>query len=176
MTTIASFLFFIFLPAFVAAAAEKSYQWRGLRVRQSTVQDIKQVLGEPSQEYREQLLYEKQSFDPQNPDVNDVRLDTVVVNIGAKGVIESIFLSPEWGTTDEQIRPVLGDGQKMSYRKFLSAFGEIKVGAGTKPNEKLHYIDLDATCEVYAQSRILVLYIRQDVVTGYYLIQFVVFY
>jgi len=175
VTTVASFLFFIFLPWFVAAA-EKSYHWRGLRVGQSTAQDIKQVLGEPSQEYREQLLYEKQSFDPQNPGVKDARLDTAVFNISAKGVIESIFLSPEWGTTDEQLRPVLGDGQKMSYRKFLSAFGEIRVGAGTRPNEKLHYVDLDATCEVYQRSRILVLYIRQDVVTGHYLIQLIVFY
>ena len=176
MTATALFLFFLFLPWPVAAAAEKSYHWRGLRVRQSTVQDIKQALGEPSTEYREQLLYEKVSFDPMHPDVKDVRLDTVVFNISAKGVIESIFLSPEWGTTDEQLRPVLGEGRKMSYRKFLSTFGEIKIGAGTRPNEKLHYVDLDATCEVYAQSRILLMYIRQDVVTGHYLIQLVVFY
>lgn len=177
MTATALFLFFLFLPWPVAAAAEKSYHWRGLRVRQSTVQDVKGVLGEPAQEYREQLLYEKLSFDPQHPDGKDVRLDTVVFNINAKGIVESIFLSPEWGTTDEQLRPILGEGKKMRYGKFLlSTLGEVKVGAGTRPNEKLHYIDLDATCEFYPQSSILMLYIRQDVVTGHYLIQFVVFY
>lgn len=165
-----------FLLVSTAPAAEKAYRWRGLRAQHSTVKETKKVLGEPTQDYREQLLYESLLFDPDDPSGQQIRLNTAVLNVGVKGVIESIFLSPEWGTTDEQLRPVLGKGRKMSYRKFLSSFGEVKIGAGTRPNEKLHYIDLDAPCEVYSESRIVVLYSRQDVVTGNYLVQFVLFY
>ena len=64
----------------------------------------------------------------------------------------------------------------MAYRKFLATLGEIKIGAGTRPDEKLHYVDLDAPCEVFPQYRILLLYQRQDVVSGNYLVQFILFY
>lgn len=160
-----------------AHAAEKAYLWRGLRVQHATIKEVKKVLGEPSQEYREQLLYENLLFDPADPNGEQIRLNTAVLNVGAKGTVESIFLSPEWGTTDEQLRPLLGEGKKMRYGKFLlSTLGEVKIGAGTRPNEKLHYVDLNAPCEVYPESRILVLYIHQDVVSGNYLVQFVLFY
>jgi hypothetical protein len=93
-----------------------------------------------------------------------------------KGEIDSIFLFPEYGTIDEQLRPLFGKGQKMSYRKFLASKGEIKVGAGTRPDEKLHYVDLDSPAEVYPQARILVVYGQQDVVTGGYMVKLVIFY
>ena len=174
-----SIFFLLIVLLFVlstAHAAEKAYRWRGLRVQHSTIKEVKKVLGEPAQEYREQLLYENLLFDPADANGEQIKLNTAVFNVGAKGVIESIFLSPEWGTTDEQLRPLLGEGKKVRYGKFLSSMGEVKIGAGTRPNEKLHYIDLDAPCEVYPDSRILVLYSRQDVVTGHYLVQFVLFY
>jgi hypothetical protein len=167
----------VFLLVFSSiSAAAKPYNWRALKVGQSTVKDAKKLLGEPHQEYREQFLYEKQFLDPGDPNAQPVRLDTVVLNIGAKGVIESVFLFPEWGITDEQLRPIFGKGQMMTYRKFLSSMGEVKIGAGTRPDEKLHYVSLDAPCEVFSQYRVLVLYSRQDVVTGNYLVQLILFY
>jgi hypothetical protein len=164
---------------FLVAAAERqpeSYSWRGIQVRKSTAEDAKKLLGLPAREYREQLLYENQVFDPGDANGQNVRLNTVILNFGTKGTIESIFLSPEWGTTDQDLRPFFGKGKRMSYRKFLSTFGEVKIGAGTRPDEKLHYIDLDSPCEVFQQNRIVLLYQRQDVVSGNYLVQFILFY
>ncbi|MBI4522569.1 MAG: hypothetical protein HY695_02015 [Deltaproteobacteria bacterium] len=159
-----------------ADAAPGSYRWRGIEVHNSTPEDAKKALGTPTQEYREQLLYENQVFDPADANGQHIRLNTVVLNIGVKGVIESIFISPEWGTTDQDVRAFFGKGKKTTYKRFLSTMGEIKVGAGTRPNEKLHYVDLDSPCEVFPQSRVLMLYHRQDVVSGNYLLQFILFY
>ena len=159
-----------------AARAPESYSWRGIQLQKSTVDDAKRALGTPAREYREQLLYENQIFDPADANGQNVRLNTAILNIGVKGTIESIFLSPEWGTTDQDLRPFFGKGKRMTYRKFLATLGEIKIGAGTRPDEKLHYVDLDAPCEVFSQNRILLLYQRQDVVSGNYLVQFVLFY
>jgi hypothetical protein len=159
-----------------APRAPENYNWRGIQLQKSTVDDVKKALGTPDREYREQLLYDNQVFDPADANGQNVRLNTVILNIGVKGTIESIFLSPEWGTTDQDLRPFFGKGKRMAYRKFLATLGEIRIGAGTKPNEKLHYIDLDAPCEVFPEHRILLLYQRQDVVSGNYLVQFVLFY
>ena len=159
-----------------AARPPESYSWRGIQLQKSTVDDAKRALGTPAREYREQLLYENQVFDPADANGQNVRLNTAILNIGVKGTIESIFLSPEWGTTDQDLRPFFGKGKRMTYRKFLATLGEIKIGAGTRPDEKLHYVDLDAPCEVFSQNRILLLYQRQDVVSGNYLVQFVLFY
>lgn len=167
----------VFLLAFSSiSAAAKPYNWRALKVGQSTVKDAKRLLGKPHQEYREQILYEKQLLESADPNAQPVRLDTLVLNLGAKGDIESIFLFPEWGTTDEQLRPIFGKGEKMTYRKFLSSMGKLKIGAGTRPDEKLHYVSLDAACEVFPQFRMLALYSREDVVTGNFLVQLVLFY
>lgn len=160
-----------------AAARPSEFSgWRGIELQKSKVEDVKRALGEPAREYREQLLYENQVFDPADPNGQNVRLNTVILNVGVKGTIESIFLSPEWGTTDLDLRPFFGKGKRMTYRKFLASLGEIKIGAGTKPNEKLHYIDLDSPCENFPQHRVLFLYQRRDVVSGNYLVQFVLFY
>lgn len=177
MTAAAALL--ISLPIILSAVVEgatSTYSWRGIRVHESRVHDVKKALGEPAQEYREQLLYENQVFDPADANGQKVRLNTVILNFGVKGVIESIFLSPEWGTTDEDVRPFFGKGKKMTYRKFLSTMGEVKIGAGTRPDEKLHYVDLDSPCEVFLQTRVLLLYHRQDVVSGNYLLQLIIFY
>lgn len=176
MKTIAPLLIVLLITSSTAHTAEKTYGWRGVRIGQSSIKDVKKALGEPSQEYREQILYENQLFDPADPNGQQVRLNTAVLNVGVKGIIESIFLFPEWGTTDEQLRPLFGKGQRMRYGKFLSSLGEVKIGAGTRPDEKLHYVDLDAPCELYPHLRVLVLYSRQDVVTGNYLVQFILFY
>jgi len=159
-----------------AARAPESYSWRGIQLHKSTADDVKKALGAPAREYREQLLYENQVFDPADANGQNVRLNTAILNIGVKGTIESIFLSPEWGTTDQDLRPFFGKGKRMNYRKFLATLGEIKIGAGTRPDEKLHYIDLDSPCEDFPQQRVLLLYQRRDVVSGNYLVQFVLFY
>lgn len=161
---------------FAPADASQPFHWRALRTGLLTVKETKKLLGEPLHEYREQLIYEKQLLDPGDPNLPPIPLSTVVFNIGVKGGIESIFLFPEYGTTDEQLRPLFGKGQKMSYRKFLASMGEIKVGAGTRPDEKLHYVDLDSPAEVFPQPRILIVYGQQDVVTGGYLVKLVIFY
>ena len=159
-----------------AVQSPEPYPWRGIRLHKSTVEDAKKALGAPAREYREQLLYENQVFDPADANGQNVRLNTVILNIGVTGMIEWIFLSPEWGTTDQDLRPFFGKGKKMTYRKFLATMGEIKIGAGTRPDEKLHYIDLDSPCEDFPQKRVLLLYQWQDVVSGNYLVQFVLFY
>jgi hypothetical protein len=157
-------------------SGETTYAWRGIQARKATVETVKKALGEPTTEYREQLLYDNQVFDPADPNGQNVRLATVVLNIGVNGLVDSIFISPEWGTTDQDVRPFFGKGKKTTYKKFLASMGEVKIGAGTRPNEKLHYVDLDSPCEVFPQSRVLMLYHRQDVVSGNYLLQFILFY
>jgi hypothetical protein len=157
-------------------SGETTYAWRGIQARKATVETVKKALGEPTTEYREQLLYDNQVFDPADPNGQNVRLATVVLNIGLNGLVDSIFISPEWGTTDQDVRSFFGKGKKTTYKKFLASMGEVKIGAGTRPNEKLHYVDLDSPCEVFPQSRVLMLYHRQDVVSGNYLLQFILFY
>lgn len=176
MKATATLLATLLAVLWAAAALSGSYGWRGIRVHESTVNDVKKALGKPTQEYREQILYENQLFDPNDPNGQLIKLNTVVLNVGVKGTIESVFLSPEWGTTDQDFRPFFGKGKRMSYRKFLSTMGEVRFGAGTRPNEKLHYVDLDAPCEFFPQSRVLFIYQRQDVVSGNYLVQFILFY
>jgi hypothetical protein len=173
---LAALLIFCLAALAGGALAAESYSWRGIQVQKATAEHVKKALGEPTTEYREQLLYENQIFDPADPNGQNVRLNTIVLNIGVKGIVESIFMSPEWGTTDQDVRSFFGNGKKSIYRKFLAAMGDVKVGAGTRPNEKLHYVDLDSPCEVFAQSRVLMLYHRQDVVSGNYLLQFILFY
>lgn len=158
------------------AGASQLYDWRAVRVGSSSFNDIKKVLGEPSQEYGDQLLYENRHLDGGTASDQPLRLNTVVLNIGSKGVITSIFLFPEWGITDEQLRPIFGTGEKMSYQNFLSSMGEVKVGAGTRPNEKLHYVSLNAPCELFPQHRALAIYSQQDVVTGNYLVHLILFF
>jgi hypothetical protein len=164
------------ITAAAAGRAPELYTWRGIQLHKSTADDVKRALGSPAREYREQLLYENQVFDPADANGQNVRLNTVILNIGVKGTIESIFLSPEWGTTDQDVRTFFGKGKRMNYGKFLSTLGEVKVGAGTRPDEKLHYIDVESPCEVFPQKRVLLLYHRQDVVSGNYLLQFILFY
>lgn len=166
---------FLHISAVVSAAAEP-YQWRALRVGVSTTEEIKKILGDPTREYREQLLYENRVLYGSKPSDQPLRLNTVVLNIQAKGIVESIFLFPEWGSTDEQLWPIFGTGDKMSYQKFLSTMGQVKIGAGTRPNEKLHYISLDAPCELFSQYRALAIYSQQDLVTGNYLVQLILFF
>ncbi|MFQ5849878.1 MAG: hypothetical protein ACE5JU_04730 [Candidatus Binatia bacterium] len=173
-TLLALLISLVILPS--TATAARTFNWRALRVGQSTAKDAKKVLGKPLQEYREQLLYEKKHLHSGDPKDQPIRLDTVVLNLGPKGIIESIFLFPEWGTTDEQLRLLFGKGRKMKYGKFLSSKGKVKIGAGTRPDEKLHYVNLDTPCEVYPKLRVLVVYSRQDVVTGNYLVQLILFY
>ena len=172
----AVFLLSCFMLMGAAPRAPEPYSWRGIQLQKSTVDDAKKALGTPAREYREQLLYENQVFDPADANGQNVRLNTAILNIGVKGTIESIFLSPEWGTTDQDLRPFFGKGKRMTYRKFLATLGEIKIGAGTRPDEKLHYVDLNAPCEVFPRYRILLIYQRQDVVSGNYLVQFMLFY
>ena len=152
------------------------YDWESLKVGVSTAADVKKVLGEPTHEYRDQLLYENQRLDVEDPSFPPVRLNTVVLNLDTDKKIESIFLFPLYGTTNKELRPLFGVGHRMPYRTFLSSMGEFKVGAGTRPDEKLHYIELNAPCEVYPQFRILVIYGIQDVVTGDDLIRLIVAY
>lgn len=152
------------------------YNWRLLSVGKSTAADAKAVLGPPTHEYREQLLYEDQKLEADDPTVPSVRLDTVVLNLGSDQEVESIFLFPLYGTSHEELLPLFGTGQRMRYGEFLSSRGEFRVGAGTRPDEKLHYVDLNDLCEVYEKSRILVIYERQDVVTGSDLVRLIVFY
>ncbi|MFQ5950225.1 MAG: hypothetical protein ACE5J1_06020 [Nitrospiria bacterium] len=167
-------IFFLVLSSPVPA--KRIFDWRVLRVGQSTARDAKKLLGKALQEYKEQLIYEKKHLDSGDPNARPIGLDTAVINLGLKGVIESIFLFPEWGTTDKQLKPLFGEGRKMKYRKFLSSMGKVKIGAGTRPDEKLHYINLDSLCEVYQKHRILVIYSQQDVVTGNYLVRLILFY
>lgn len=158
------------------ATAARAFDLQALQVGRSTSRDAKRVLGKPLQEYSEQLLYENQRLESGDPKDQPVRLDTVVLNLGPKGIIESIFLFPEYGTTDEHLRALFGKGKSMKYEEFLSSLGKVKIGAGTRPDEKLHYINLDAPCEVYPRSRVLVVYNREDLVTGHYLVHLILFY
>ena len=173
---IAALLISCFMLMGAAPLSPRPYNWRGIQLHKSTAEEVKKALGTPAREYREQLLYENQVFEPADANGQNVRLNTVILNIGVQGTIESIFLSPEWGTTDQDLRSFFGPGKKMTYRKFLATLGEIKIGAGTRPNEKLHYIDLDSPCEDFPQHRVLFLYQLRDVVSGNYLVQFVLFY
>lgn len=131
-------------------------EWAGLRVGVTPITEVRRRLGEPLQQTAEFVLYGGDRV------AAPLKADSVVVNTGAGGVIESIFVFPVWGTMDRDIRALLGPGKLMPYAEFLKATGRTAQGAGTNAGGKLHYLPPDAATESFAEMGMLAVYDAAD--------------
>jgi HEAT repeat protein len=129
-----------------------AHEWAGFHVGRTTFREIRERLGEPLQESPDFLLYRGDRVS------GPMRVDSVVLNADASGLLESIFVFPAWGTMDRDVRAVLGPGRVMPYSEFLKTSGRTAYGAGTKAGGKLHYLPPDAVTEAYADMGLLVVY------------------
>jgi HEAT repeat protein len=136
----------------VATPVLLPHEWGGVRVGSTALADLRKRLGSPLQETPDFLLYQGERLPA------PLKVDSVVVNADAKGVVESIFVFPAWGTVDRDVRALLGRGKVMTYGEFLTATGRTAVGAGTRAGGKLHYVPQDMLTESYAEMGVLIVY------------------
>lgn len=145
-------------------------EWNGLKVGVSNAAEAKRVLGKPVSEYPDSLLFSGSKIRSKlNP-------DTIVVNINQAGTIESIIIFPLWGTTEVEIHKVYGEGQIMTYEHFLKHTGRTHYGAGTRPEQKLHYVQLDNKCEFYNNRNVLVIYDQRELASEHDVVKLVVIF
>jgi len=139
-----------------AVTTIKPHEWDGVRVGATRLADAKRRFGRPLQDTPDFLLYSGERF------AATLRVDSVVLNADARGIVESIFVFPLWGTVDRDVRRLLGPGQGMSYREFLKRTGRTATGAGTRAQGKLHYLPPDTPTEAYGEMGLLVVYDAAD--------------
>lgn len=146
------------------------HEWLGLRVGRSTANDASERLGAPLQRTADYLLFRGDTAPA------PVRTESVVVNAGADGVIESIFVFPVWGTLDRDVRGFLGHGRILTYGEFLRITGRTTFGAGTRADGKLHYLPPDLLTESFPDLGMLVVYDSADVAARDRLVKLLVVY
>lgn len=159
-----------FLITAVAAQPAGGGVWEGLKIGISTAQDAKTILGTPSSEYPDSLLFSGGAVK------SVLRPDTIVVNLNGNKVVESLFIFPLWGVTEGDVRAAFGEGRRMTYGEFLGRSGIKAHGAGTRAAEKLHYLPLELPCEAYPDRNAFVVYEDRDLESGEQLVKLVVFY
>jgi HEAT repeat protein/PBS lyase HEAT-like repeat-containing protein len=133
-------------------ATLRPHEWAGVRVGVTRLADVREALGTPLQQAPDFLLYRGERF------VSPLRVDSVVLNADARGIVESVFVFPLWGTLDRDVRSLLGQGVVGSYADYLKTSGRAVIGAGTRAEGKLHYLPPEALTEAYAQMGMLVVY------------------
>lgn len=127
-------------------------EWGGFKVGVTRQAEVRQGLGSPLQDAPEFALYRGDRL------VGPLRADSVVVNADTAGLIDSMFIFPVWGTTDRDVRAVLGRGTLTTYGEFLKSTGKTVSGAGTRADTKLHYVPPETITEAYPQMGVLVVY------------------
>jgi HEAT repeat protein/PBS lyase HEAT-like repeat-containing protein len=145
-------------------------EWAGIRAGSMGLTEARERLGQPIQETPEFLLYPGAKF------AAPVRADSVVLNAGAGGVIESIFVFPMWGTMDRDIRALLGQGNVMPYAEFLKSTGRTGYGAGTRVGGKLHYLPPESITESFTEMGILIVYDTTDAASRDRLVKLLIIY
>lgn len=164
--TIAAGVTLAILPVPSARAGE----WEGVRPGVTSLRQLRDRLGEPLAEYPDSAIFRG----PRG--VEPIRVATVVANLRPGEVVESLILFPEWGVTSEDVREALGEGQMMTYAEFLKTTGRRVVGAGERPDTKLHYLTLDTHVELFKKMRVLVAYDERDITSGADVVKLIVYY
>lgn len=127
-------------------------EWGGFKIGVTRQAEVRQGLGSPLQDAPEFALYRGERL------AGPLRADSVVVNADTTGLVDSIFIFPAWGTTDRDVRAVLGRGTLTTYGEFLRSTGKTVAGAGTRADTKLHYVPPQTLTEAYPQMGMLVVY------------------
>jgi hypothetical protein len=157
-----------------AASAERPplqpHEWGGLRVGRARLADARERFGAPLQETSDFALFRGEAVR------GAIRADSVVVNAGPGGAVESIFVFPVWGTLDRDVHALLGRGRLMTYGEFLQATGRTAYGAGTKAGGKLHYVPPDLMSESYPDAGVLVIYDGPERVASERLVKLLIVY
>lgn len=159
----------ILLLALLAGPVEAG-EWAGLKIGVSTAQDAKRLLGKPSSEYPDSLLF------PGDRITSPVHPDTIGIQIDPNQVVESLFIFPLWGVTNVDVQSAFGRGKRRLYGEFLEQSGIKTYGAGTRAAQKLHYLPLDLPCEVFSKEKILVVYEDRDLSSGDQIVKLILFY
>jgi hypothetical protein len=139
-------------PALPASRALRPHEWAGIKVGAARLADVRSVLGKPVQDAPDFALYTGERL------LSALRVDSVVLNADSKGVIESIFVFPVWGTVERDVRALLGTGAVGTYGDYLKASGRTAYGAGTRAGGKLHYLPPETVTETYPAMGMLVVY------------------
>ncbi len=153
-----------------ANASLKPREWAGLKVGTATLIEARERFGSPLQETPDALLFRGEQL--RTP----LRTESVTVNANPKGVVESIFIFPAWGTLDRDTRALLGPGKIMTYGEFLRMTGRTAYGAGTRARGKLHYLPPDLLTESYPEMGILVVYDSAEVAARDRLVKLLIIY
>lgn len=157
-------------PPPAGTASLRPRAWAGVQVGATALAEVRQRFGQPLQESPEFLLYQGSRFS------TSLRADSVVLNADGKGLVESIFVFPSWGTLDRDVRALLGQGKTMTYGEFLKLSGRTKYGAGTRAEGKLHYLPPDAITEAYTEMGMLVVYDGTDAAARDRLVKLLIIY
>lgn len=162
------------VPAPVIAAvplgAPRPHEWAGIKVGESRMADARQRLGAPLQDTPDFALFSAQRV------AGPLRADSLVVNADTRGMVESIFVFPVWGTLDRDVRSALGQGKLMAYEQFLASTGRTASGAGTRAREKLHYVAPNVLTESYPEMGMLVVYDGPDQPAGERIVKLLIVY
>jgi hypothetical protein len=150
--------------------APRPHEWAGIKVGESRMADARQRLGVPLQDTPEFALFSAERV------TGPLRTDSLVVNADTRGMVESIFVFPVWGTLDRDVRSVLGQGKIMAYERFLASTGRTVSGAGTRAREKLHYVAPNVLTESYPEMGILVVYDGPDQPAGDRIVKLLIVY
>jgi len=145
-------------------------EWAGLRTGVSTDRDAVARFGPPLSAYPDYLLFRGERV------TSGLNPDTVVVNLTPHKTIESLIIFPGWGVTDEEVRKEFGPGTLVSYGEFLQKTGRMRVGGGTRADQKLHYLQPDDRCEWYERLGILVVYDARDLASGHEVVKLILVY
>lgn len=156
--------------AILTVVAARGGEWEGVRPGVTPVTELRGRLGQPLAEYPDSVIFRG----PRG--AQPIRIATVVAQLRSGGVVDSLILFPEWGVTNEDVREVLGEGQVMTYAEFLNLTGRRVVGAGERPDTKLHYLSTDTQVEVFKKMRILVAYDERDLTSGADVVKLIVYY
>lgn len=156
--------------AILLAPSARGGEWQGVRPGVTSLPQLRDRLGDPLAEYPDSAIFRG----PREPE--PIRIATVVVNLRPGGVVDSLILFPEWGVTSEDVQETLGEGQMMTYAEFLQATGRRVVGAGERPDTKLHYLNLDTRVELFKGMRVLVAYDDRDLSSGADVVKLIVYY
>lgn len=145
-------------------------EWEGMRPGVTSLAQLRVRLGDPVAEYPDSAIFRG----PRNG--QPIRVATVAAQLRPGGVVDSLLLFPEWGVTNREVQEVMGEGQIMTYAEFLETTGRRVVGAGERPDTKLHYLSLDTRVEMFKKMRVLVAYDERDLASGADVVKLIVYY
>ncbi len=154
----------------MVAVSARGGEWEGIQPGKTSFSQLRDRLGDPTAKYPDSAVFRG----PRK--AKAIRIATVVAYLRPEGVVDSFILFPEWGVTNEDVHEEMGKGQLMSYAEFLKLSHRRIVGAGERPNTKLHYLTLDTRVELFKKTRMFVAYDDRDLTSGEDVVKLMVYY